>query len=246
MKISLKKFILSAGILFLSLSFLYYIFNSWLVIKEFQITLNPFPSWEKPPQEIHKNVQNKLQPFIGKKIWKVNLNDLIDIVQKEPYIGSVKILRSLPHRFLIELSARKPFLLLLDSQSRRHPLSIEGKLLPPLPDTYTPDLPILRGQIFFKKPILRKQALDFVLSMPKTGLFSQKNLSEIRYNKKEKSLAFVLSDSGKPILVGQEPKQLKSSRMESVLNYLNQQNIKWRVIDARFSQKIVVSVSRDI
>ena len=76
--------------------------------------------------------QEKLNPFIGKPIWKIDLDELKNIIQSEPYIGAVKILRLLPDRFLVQLSARQPILVLLDSKGKMHPLSVDGKLLPPL------------------------------------------------------------------------------------------------------------------
>ena len=232
--------LLSTGLL------LYSVFNKWLILQDFQIQLHAQPAWEKPEEEIRAVIQEKLNPFIGKPIWKIDLDELKNIIQSEPYIGAVKILRLLPDRFLVQLSARQPILVLLDSTGKMHPLSVDGKLLPPLSPKQAPDLPILRNKIFFEQEKLRKLAVEFILLLPQEGLFSQDNVSEINYVSDENSLVFILSSSGKPIKVGSDSKKLRTKRIESVLHYLNQQNIKWRVIDARFSQKIVVSTSKAI
>ena len=241
------KYLTLLIIVFLSISLLlYYVFNKWLILRDFQVQLSSQPAWEKPEEEIHAVIQKKLKPFIGKQMWRIDLDELSNIIQSEPYIGSVKILRLLPDRFLVQLSARQPVLVLLDSKGKMHPLSVDGKLLPPLSSKQAPDLPILRDRVFFDQEKLRKLAIQFILLLPQTGLFSRDNVSEISYISDENSFAFILSSTGKPVKVGQDPKKLRTKRIESVLHYLNQQSIKWRVIDARFSQKIVVSTSKAI
>ena len=225
---------------------LYYVFSKWLILQDFQIQLHAQPAWEKPEEEIRAVIQEKLNPFIGKQIWKIDLDDLKNVIQSEPYIGSVKILRLLPDRFLVQLAARQPILVLLDSKGKMHPLSVDGKLLPPVSPKQAPDLPILRNKVFFEQEKLRKLAVQFILLLPQKGLFSRDNVSEINYISDENSLVFILSSSGRPVKVGSDSKKLRTKRIESVLHYLNQQSIKWRVIDARFSQKIVVSTSKAI
>ena len=215
-------------------------------MKEFQVELEAQSVWEKPPEEVRKNIQEKIKIFIGKPIWKIDVAHIIRIVQSEPYIGSVLVLRLLPHRFLIKLSARKPLLVWLNPKGHIHPVSQDGKLLPPVNPAQMPDLPILRSPKFFQQENLRKLAIQFILKLPAHGLFSRHSISEIKHLGAENSLAFILASNGKPIKVSTELKLLKVKRIESVLQYLNQKNIKWRVIDARFSQKMVVSTSKAI
>ena len=166
--------------------------------------------------------------------------------------------------------------LLHPSSGKIHPLSMNGEILPPLPSKQIPDLPILRGITFLEKIEIRKSVIQFFHLMPKQGEFSREAISEVKYSNQDKSLVLILSKNGKSIKVGYDPvkpqprgmasvksekipieeskKQkeilhkinVKTKRIESVLRYLDQKNIKWRVIDARFSQKIVVSTSQAI
>ncbi len=196
--------------------------------------------------EVQSLLQSKLQHFIGKKIWKVS-DELLKVVHSESRVDSVKILRLLPDRVFIQVQPRKPLLVLLHpSNGTIHPLSTDGQILPSLPAKHIPDLPILRGSIFLKQKTIRKLAMRFFNLMPEQGEFSRQEISEVKYSAQEKSLIFILSKNGKAIKVGYDPIQMKTKRIESVLRYLNQKNIKWRVIDARFSQKIVVSTSKAI
>jgi len=163
-------------------------------------------------------------------------------MQSEPGIGDVNILRVLPNRFVIHVYSRKPLLVLLNHYSGKiHPLTAAGKILDPFANKEIPNLPILRGSIFLESKNIRKQAIKSISFIPEHGEFSRQEISEIKYSPQEKSLIFILSKNGKPIKVGQGSMQIKAKRIASVLRYLNQKNIKWRVIDARFSQKIVVS-----
>ena len=247
MKISRRYYIplLSIGFcLFTGMSL--YILNRLLVVSEIRLEMQKEPLWEDSMNEVRTLLQSKLKPFIGKKIWKVS-EDIMQVVLSEPRVGSVKVLRLLPNRIFIQVQPRKPLLVLLNpSRGTIHPLSLEGQILPPLLAKHIPDLPILRGQAFLKQKAVRRLALRFFRIMPKQGEFSLGEISEVKYSTQDKSLIFILSKNGKPIKVGQDPERMKSKRIESVLRYLDQKNIKWRVIDARFSQKIVVSTSKAI
>ena len=225
----------------------YYGLSKWLVVSEIQIEVQKESTWEISTDDIKSLLQLKLQKFKGKKIWQVSFNDLIKVVRSEPHVGHVEILRVLPNRFFIQIQSRTPLLVLLNpSNGKIHPLSMDGQVLPPVAFNQIPDLPVLRGIVFFQQKDLRKQVIRFLNLMPEKGEFSREKISEIKYSAQEKSLVFILSKNGKPIKVGYDPIQMKTKRIESVLRYLDQKNIKWRVIDARFSQKIVVSTSKAI
>ena len=242
----IKYFILILFFCFLMGS-TYYTLNKWMIVKEIQLELQQEPSWENSADEIRQILQSKLEKFIGKNIWKVSFDEIMKEMRSEPRVGPVKILRLLPNRFFIQIQSRKPLLVLLNPlKNTIHPLSMDGQVLPPLSSDQVPDLPILRGFIFLKKIEVRKQAIQFLSLMPEQGEFSHQEISEIRYLNQEKSLIFILSKNGKSIKVGYNPTQMKTKRIESVLRYLDQKNIKWRVIDARFSQKIVVTTSKAI
>ena len=237
----------------LSICFVFFIgifhygLNKWLVVSEIQLELQKEPVWENSMQDIQSTLQSKLQKFIGKKIWQVSFGELKKILRSEPRVGSVKILRLLPNRFFIQIQPRKPLVVLLDPNNGKiHPLSMDGQVLPPVPFDQIPNLPLLRGSVFLKKKAIRKLAIHFLNLMPEQGEFSRQEISEVKYLAREKSVVLILSKNGKPIKVGYDPKQMKTKRIESVLRYLDQKNIKWRVIDARFSQKIVVGTSKAI
>lgn len=238
--------LLICTLLFL-LGFSFYGLHQWFIVGEIQLKLEKSPGWEGSKKEIQSLLAKKLKPFVGKKLWQVSLEDLMKALSSEPRVGEVKILRLFPNRFFVQIKPRKPLLVLLHHKTEKiHPLSMSGQILDALPLNQIPNLPILRGAIFLTQSKVREQAIRFLSVMPEQGAFSRQEISEIKYSPQEKSLAFILSKNGKPIKVGYDPTQVKNKRIDSVLRYLNQKNIKWRVIDARFSQKIVVSTGKAI
>ena len=244
-----RKYLIPAGVVFGALICvaLYYGLSKKFVITDVHLTLKKEPVWEDSMEEIHSQILQKLQGAVGKNIFQVSLKELSQVAQSDPRVGSVKILRRLPRHLFVELQPRKPLLVLLNPHSGKiHPLSMDAQILSPLPTAQVPDLPILRGAPFVKQKELRETALQFFHLMPEQGKFSRREISEVQYSSQEKSLVFVLSKNGKLIKVGAQPLPIKTKRIESVLRYLDQKNIKWRVIDARFSQKIVVSTGQAI
>lgn len=240
MKRTVKYISLSIGLFLFASLFAYCIFQ-WMRVDRIEIEIEKSFAWDQSVKEIHSRVQKKLQPFIGKRVKDISLEELVRIVQSESRIGSVGIMRLLPHHLLVKIQIRKPLLVLLDAKGYMHPLSIDGALLPPLDPNQAPDLPIVRGSAFFKQIRLRKLAIAFIQRLPKEGELSLKSISEVHYSPQEDSLYFILDHNGKRIMMGKDPQRIKVDRIESVLQYLRQQRIKWRVIDVRFSQKIVVS-----
>jgi len=228
--------------------FSYYRLGGYLRVSHIHLEILGKAPWKI--NEDLKDVQEQLNQFIGKKIWKVSLDDIWNLLKSDPrvHIDSTKLLRILPNRFLVQIHIQQPLAVLWDSQKGSvHPLSMDAQLLPALPLMQSPDLPVLRGFEFFEDIQLRSQALQFLKQLPEEGTdLSRKNISEIMYSNLENSFLVILSDHGRPVKIGRDLKRKKWRRIESVLQYLEQQNIKWRVIDARFSQKIVVSTTQAI
>ncbi len=227
---------------------MHYGLNHWLVLKDIQLELMKKDSaWEGSAEEVQGLLKLKLEKFIGKKMWQVSLKDLKEVAQSEPRVGEVQVLRRLPDRFFIQIQARKPLLVWLNTKENSiHPLSQDGQILPALPLHRIPDLPILKGSLFAEDKNIRKQAIHFIQLLPEQGEFSRRAISEIKYSAEEKSLIFILSANGKPVKMGFKALPVQIKRVASVLRYLDQKNIPYHVIDARFSQKIVVSTDQSI
>ena len=227
--------------------FSYYRLGEYLVVSQVQLEIEDKTQWNN--NDILMDLQGQLNQFVGKNIWDVSLDDLWKVIESDPRIhkDTAKLIRLLPNRFLIQIQMQKPLAVLWDPKGYIHPLSMDAQLLPALSLQESPDLPVLRGDEFFEHIQLRSLALQFLNQLPEEGTdLSRRNISEIMYSDSEESLLVVLSHYGKPVKIGRDWKRKKWKRIESVLRYLEQQNIEWRVIDARFSQKIVVSTTQAI
>ena len=254
----------------------YYVLNHWLIVREIQLEMQKEPVWEGSMEEIRSLMESRLQPFIGQKIWKISdeLIKSIQLEPRVGSVKILRLLPN--RLFIYLQPRKPLLVLLHPSSGKIHPLSMNGEILPALSSKQIPNLPILRGNPFLKKKEIRKNIIQFFHLMPKQGEFSREAISEVKYSNLDKSLIFILSKNGKSIKVSYDPiktqprdiastksekihieeskKQkeilhkinIKTKRIESVLRYLDQKDIKWRVIDARFSQKIVVSTSKAI
>ena len=224
-----------------------YGFSRYFVITHIHIEVLS-PSDRDPP--VLNRLKSRLKVFVGQSLFSVSLQDIRRVLKSEPRVHSenTQILRDLSNRRLVvSLKMFKPLALLWKSHRQVYPLSRQADLLPPVDFLQAPDLPLLRGDAFFKTPSLRKVAVEFLSHLPpQTGYLNQESVSEMGYSREEGSLWVLLTDHPGTLKIGLRLETKKYKRMESVLQYLNQQSIKWRVIDARFSQKIVVRTGEAI
>lgn len=219
-------------IFFISIFFAF--FSKWARID--------YISFSGGKNSVIQELKKQTDSFIGVWFWEFSLQKLKKIVQAHPKVEQVQILRSWPNRYHVLLLSEKPVLILM-GRKFFHPVTAQGNLLGSLMNP--PDLPFLRGEVFFDQLDLRKQAVQLYLHLPEKGFFSRKNISEMKYSKKDQNFYLYLLQSGKPVRVSENLSEFRPDRVESVLKYLQQKKIKWRVIDARFSQKVIVSLDEN-
>ena len=188
-----------------------------------------------------KQILSHLKSYKGQSLWQVDLKELSDKLDAFYMGAEVYVFRKFPNRLVILLKKKKAALLLLKEPETFYLLFHGGEIGEKNTEAL-PDLPILRGQLFWDQPPLRKRALDIVSSIPKNNnhLFSVQNISEILYNKTNDSFLFY-TISGHFILELKKPVESKKTQnIDFVLNYLNQRGNKGARIDARFDKKIIV------
>ena len=202
-------------------------------------------SQPKEKKLLIEELNKQVKPLIGSWIWQVSIKELGQKIKKHPKVEEVQILRLWPHRFQIRILSDKPVLLWMKNSNTFYPITQKGSLLYPIPLHSVPNLPILRGFVFFKNQNLRKKVIQIYQYLPQKGFFSQKNISEISYSKKDASFYLHLTYVASKIRIGENLPEFRPDRVESVLRYLKQKEIKWRVIDARYSKKVVVSLVKN-
>jgi cell division septal protein FtsQ len=185
-------------------------------------------------QRIKASLTPQFGHFEGRYFWQVPLSDLFDIASRDRRVKKVSIYREFPSRLRIEIEPYTPVMAYLARDGRIY-------LLPAVAAADAPDLPFLRGDDFKDESDLREKALELYKSIPDQGELSKARVSEILYSKKDGFKVFVAGLTGE-IRLGDTDFGPKVSRVQKVLSYLDSQNIKGRVIDARFSKKVVVRV----
>lgn len=215
----------------------------WVKIEQVQMDIAPSSTQALLYQRIKTSLMPQFQHYAGKFFWEVPLSKIYEAANKDKRVRKVSVYREFPSRLRVEIEPHTPMLAYLSSDNRLYPVATDATLLPALPLHDVQDLPVLRGEDFKDEQKLRESALELFEQIPTEGNFRKKNVSEIIYSKKDGFKIFLSGNSGE-VKLGDTDFGPKIARVEKVLSYLDSQNIKGRVIDARFSKKVVVRVRK--
>ncbi len=213
--------------------------SHWFDLKPIKISLDPSSHQEVLFQRIKQDLEKEFKNGENKKIWQISIRDILKVTKKDNRIQQAYITRYLLEGISVRIRPRDPVLGLLDPKGKVHPISSDASLLPPLPPQEAPDLPYLWGKEFFDDENRRAQAISLIEQIPAEGAVSRASISEIHFIP-EQGFALVLVGKGIHILLGEGEFKSKVNRVDQVLHYLNEHQIDGRVIDARFSKKVVV------
>lgn len=217
-------------------------FNShWVKIETVEIELAKDSTQDLLFQRIRASLTQQLQQYEGRYFWQVPLGQVFEVTRKDRRVKNASIFRDFPSRLRVEIEPYTPLLAYLSSDGRVYPLSTDASLLPPISITDTPDLPYVRGEELKDEIALREKSIELFNRLPEDGALSKNSVSEIVYSKKDGFKIF-LTKSQAEIRVGDSDFGPRISHAQKVIAYLDSRNIKGRVIDARFSKKVVVRV----
>ena len=192
--------------------------------------------------ELKQKFLSHINNYKGKKIWRLPLAQMARDLRKLHPAAELRIQRQLPDRIIVFLKKSKPLLLLLRNQGEQIPISFQGDLQTPLESDQLMDLPILRGEIFYKNPDLRREICSLIQKLPDKGLLTPENISEITHNKKRKSFLLFLIPGYTSVEVSFQLSEKQILNINFVLKYLLQRKMTERTVDARFEKKIIVSM----
>jgi cell division septal protein FtsQ len=216
---------------------------SWIRIESVQVDLANSSHEDLLFQRIRKSLEPQFKYLEGKYFWQVPLKQVYEITSKDRRVKRLSVRREFPSQVWVEIEPYTPVLAYLSGDGRIYPVATDATLLPALAPSDAPDLPFLRGEDFKDEPKLREAAIDLYNTLPDDGALSKKTVSEIYYSKKDGFEVYV-SGQTSDVKMGDTDFGPKISRVQKVLSYLDSQNIKGRVIDARFSKKVVVRVRK--
>lgn len=241
MKVFVKGFALLALVAVLGAGVSFYVKENLMNLEQVQVQLAESAPSNGLFERIQEDLSKQFKIYQGKPLYDISLDEMMKLVEDDKRVASATVQRTFPNQITVHITPRKPLALLLGLDGNLHPVATDASLLPSLSIQSSPDLPVLRGLSFFKDKNERVKIVEILEKLPTTGEFSREGISEIRMNRLGEVTLF-LSESGERVLVGKSLDQGQVHRIEQVLKYLRSRSIKGRVIDARFSKKVVVRV----
>ncbi|MEK6556628.1 MAG: cell division protein FtsQ/DivIB [Bdellovibrionota bacterium] len=223
----------------------YFMTRSFFRVKSVDITLGEHKDPSYLFEKTKSQLEMKLKPFLGQYVWSVDIERVLQIAESDRRVKDVFVTRVLPNGIKIIIEPHSAYANIMGSDSTAfYPLSPEGDLLPSVAAEEAADGPILRGEKFLKDEKLRAKAIELLQSLPETGSFSRNHVSEM-YLDSKKGLAVVLKKSGIEVLMGLDNFKNRASYVSRVVQYLDSEQLTGRVIDARYSKKVVVKLRNE-
>jgi hypothetical protein len=114
----------------------------------------------------------------------------------------------------------------------------------PVSEGFTGDFPIVRIAGIISNELLKKQTFQLLKDLKSNERFSTEKVSEIHHDKVE-GFTVWMNDGQTSVKLGIENLETKTSLVDRVMEYLDQERVRARVIDARFKKKVVVRPRND-
>ena len=191
-------------------------------------------------------VKNKALHFYGSR----DLRKLYSFVQNNPevavqnlsdlpYVERAFLSRSLSGQSKIEVSLQQPIFALTSDEIYKL-VNAKGEVFSEVPQYKVPNVPILTGPSFLVKEN-RMQAVEVLGQMPTSGVVSKESLSEVLF---DGDLYFIFSGVDGKVYLGREDIKKKVNRLARVVKYLRYHGMSTTKIDARFKDKVIVSLNK--
>ncbi len=212
---------------------------SWGKLSRIDIELDPESDQVQVFSRIQDKLNSPLKKYEGQWVWRVSLKDVLAQVEDDRRVKSASVTRLLPNRLKISIVPHQPILAWVDEIGKLYPIAADASLLPAVSLKDSRDVPLLRGRDFYNDEALRERAIELLKSLPEDGALSPSRISEITHSP-QIGFNLLLTQGGIEVRMGEDDFARKAKRVEQVLNYLLDQQLKGRVIDARFAKKVVV------
>ncbi len=191
---------------------------------------------------LQKSASERLGLEIEKEIWQIDIASLRSSLMQNNWFKMVAISRRFPNQISLSLEIEMPIALIAYGTGV-FGVSENGQILSQVQISYLPELPVLKGENFFKNLSLRKLAVNFLKDVADNSELSPKNIAEISYTKDENFNLLILP-SKSIVKMSADHAAIKAARVAQVIEYLNSNQLNGRVIDARFSKKVLVRLRK--
>jgi len=159
---------------------------------------------------------------------------------KQPFVEKAVLVKTLVGPSQINIYLQEPVLAFFTKGVYKL-VDKTGAVFSEVPQYKIPDLPILNGEAFLTKKN-RLKAVSVYLKLEKEGLLSRKSLSEILI---QDDLVFVFSGVKGRVLVQEKGFSKQVERLSKVIKYLRFHGLEAKTFDARFSDRVVVSLKKN-
>lgn len=189
-------------------------------------------------------LNNKLENFKGMSLWSFPMRQASQILKNESWIQDYQLSRSWPSSLSIKIAPQAVAFLIEAKESGAAstfftPVTLSGDMLGQIDSKEVPNTILAHDSIFLKSKKIRDGALTLLKALPTQGKLHPSQVSEVGYDKKEGYWIRLLQSEVK-INLGEEQFEIKTARVVQVIDYLENRDLKARVIDANLSKKVLV------
>jgi cell division protein FtsQ len=199
-------------------------------------------------QHLTAVLAERLRKFHGQSLWSLPLEDVSRELAQQTWIDSFKVVRVWPDRVQLKLFAGEIAFNFVKSSRRSvsqiFPVTWQGKILEPVNAQLAPLVPFVNSREIVETSESLARTLNVLKEIPQEGMFSRNKISEMGF-KKNDGYWVQLINSDILIQLGEDHIARKSRRLSQVLDYLENQEIDVRVIDANLSKKVLVRLRKD-
>jgi cell division protein FtsQ len=189
-------------------------------------------------------LNQKMDAFKGMSLWRFPLSQAANLLKQENWIQDFQLSRSWPSSLEIQIQPQ-PVAFLIQTgdpgqvSSYFTPVTQAGEMLAKIDSKEAPNTIVIHDGNFLKNKKVRDGALTLLKALPNQGRLHPSQVSEVGYDKKEGYWIRLLQSEVK-INLGEEQFEIKSARVAQVIDYLENRDLKARVIDANLSKKVLV------
>lgn len=219
--------------------------NGFFNVSSVEVILeNPAPGQEQFLKPLVDSLEESMAKYKNISLWNIKLKDISKDLSQLGWIDGLNIKRSWPATLSVRVRPYEVKLLYMSKNGKLLPIIKDGSFLESVETKQAPDVVILQGENFAKKPELRKKAVEVIEQIPAEGSFSKKTISEIRHDDRE-GFWMTMIKTGIEVKMGEDQVSLKSARVSQVVDYLENRHFDARVIDANLSKKVLVRLRKD-
>ncbi|MCB9025046.1 MAG: FtsQ-type POTRA domain-containing protein [Bdellovibrionaceae bacterium] len=190
-------------------------------------------------EDIKSKIHLETKSYVGKYIWDIDLKDLLGRVELDKRVSKVQVQRKFPNKIEVKILPHEPIAIFVDKKNQFIPVARDGTFMPELRKGNFLDVPILRGENLLKDSMVRKMAIDLLLNLENKERANLQSVSEIIYDSKQ-GFTLIFSPEGETLKIGTSDFSKRLNMADQVFTYMQSKGLKGRVIDARFSKKVVV------